>query len=156
MILRKIQTFRKLETGLRRMALEFVVLPLAIRAGFTITGVYRTTRLLSAWSCRRKDSRIVPDPARVILEALRLQQIVRTSLGLGGTCLMRSLVLKAVLRRRGVDTELRIGVRKQGTVAEGHAWLEFNGAPVNDAKALTETYVVFEGASMLDSWRSLI
>lgn len=44
-------------------------------------------------------------------------------------CLMRSLVLTAVLARRGIDAELVIGVRP-GARLEAHAWVEHAGTPL--------------------------
>lgn len=40
------------------------------------------------------------------------------------TCLTRSLVLYRVLRARGIPCRLQIGLRKQMTELEGHAWVE--------------------------------
>jgi hypothetical protein len=44
-------------------------------------------------------------------------------------CLPRSLVLQALLRERGVATDLRIGVRKSASLLQAHAWLEQAGKP---------------------------
>ena len=48
------------------------------------------------------------------------------------TCLSRSLLLVWLLNRRGVKSDLRIGVRLTGGLLEAHAWVECNGVPVND------------------------
>jgi hypothetical protein len=71
---------------------------------------------------------------------------------MGGTCLVRSLTLWAILRRRGVESELRIGIRKMADVTEGHAWIELAGNPINEAPTVASTYVVFEGAAQLCGW----
>jgi hypothetical protein len=49
-------------------------------------------------------------------------------------CLQRSLVLRQLLSRNGIDTELRIGVRRDASRAElmAHAWLEFRGQRVGE------------------------
>jgi hypothetical protein len=47
------------------------------------------------------------------------------------TCLVQALVADAILRRRGLTCELRIGVRVRGNTAvpfEAHAWVECDGA----------------------------
>jgi hypothetical protein len=46
-------------------------------------------------------------------------------------CLARSLALTRLLARRGIATELKIGVRKQDQF-EAHAWVEWRGQIVND------------------------
>jgi len=42
-------------------------------------------------------------------------------------CLRRALVLRRLLRARGVATELRFGVRKEEGRIVAHAWLEHEG-----------------------------
>lgn len=49
------------------------------------------------------------------------------------TCVHQSLVLWWLLRRQGVESELRIGVRKDhGRQLGGHAWVELLGQALND------------------------
>ncbi|MGA9756350.1 MAG: lasso peptide biosynthesis B2 protein [Desulfobaccales bacterium] len=48
------------------------------------------------------------------------------------TCLPRSLVLWWLLRRQGLAGELRIGVKPEPSRLEAHAWVEFQGQPLND------------------------
>ena len=59
------------------------------------------------------------------------------------TCLTRSLVLKWVLRCRGVDSELRIGVRLNEGTFEAHAWVEHEGQPLNDAQDIAARFAAF-------------
>ncbi len=48
------------------------------------------------------------------------------------TCLTRSLVLYRLLRARGIPCQLRIGLRRNQSALEGHAWTETN-RPAADA-----------------------
>jgi hypothetical protein len=48
------------------------------------------------------------------------------------TCLRRSLVLKWLLSRRGIQTELRIGVRREAENLDAHAWLEYRDTPIGE------------------------
>lgn len=43
------------------------------------------------------------------------------------TCLRQSLVVRAWLRRRGLDAQLKIGVKKNGAALDAHAWVELDG-----------------------------
>jgi len=56
-------------------------------------------------------------------------------------CLPRSLVLWHFLRDRGTSAEVRLGVTK---LADGslsaHAWVEFDGLPLNDSLDVLERY----------------
>jgi hypothetical protein len=47
-------------------------------------------------------------------------------------CLHKSVVLQFWLRREGIPSKLRIGVRKEGQQLKAHAWVEVDGQVVND------------------------
>ena len=59
-------------------------------------------------------------------------------------CLPRTIVLWSLLRHRGIDGNVRIGVRSdtQGEF-QAHAWLEWNGEVINDAGDVAEQYLPF-------------
>jgi transglutaminase superfamily protein len=48
-------------------------------------------------------------------------------------CLHKSLVLHFWLRKEGIPSELRIGVRKEDRQLKAHAWVEIDGQVVNDS-----------------------
>lgn len=70
------------------------------------------------------------------------------------TCLTRSLLLDALLRRRGVASQLRIGVRLAQGVLDAHAWVEVAGVPVNDRPDVDEQFAAFAEALPLAAFRS--
>ena len=85
-------------------------------------------------------------PAIALPEVQALGELVniaaRHSLG-SRTCLTRSLLLSWLLRRRGVQSQLRIGVRfMQGTL-DAHAWVECEGVPVNDSPDISKQFASF-------------
>lgn len=59
------------------------------------------------------------------------------------TCLTRSLLLQWLLRRRGVDSQLRIGVRLTQGALDAHAWVECDGVPVNDKPDVASQFAPF-------------
>ena len=63
---------------------------------------------------------------------------------LRATCLARSLVLRWILARRGIGTELKVGVRNEGGGLHAHAWLECDGVPVNDTVRGVQGFVRLE------------
>jgi hypothetical protein len=63
---------------------------------------------------------------------------------LSSNCLSRSLVLQAILRRRGAAATLRLGVRKDGPALDAHAWVELGGAPLNDTRDVATRFGAFE------------
>ena len=56
-------------------------------------------------------------------------------------CLERSLTRQRMLRKRGVEAELKIGLQKQDTGIEAHAWLELTGKPLNEPEAIGERFL---------------
>lgn len=61
----------------------------------------------------------------------------------GGKCLPRSIALLALLRRNGIDAELRIGVQKSGNALDAHAWVEVKGIPVSEHESVAQRYAPF-------------
>jgi len=67
---------------------------------------------------------------------------------LRSSCLPRTIVLWSLLRRRGIDTDIRIGVRGDTEPKfQAHAWLEWNGEVLNDAADVGSQYLPFNGAA---------
>ncbi len=61
-----------------------------------------------------------------------------------GTCLSRSLLLEALLRQAGYRPQLRIGVRRKAAKVEAHAWIEVDGAVVNDAADVRQRFQLLD------------
>jgi len=59
------------------------------------------------------------------------------------TCLTRSLLFNWMLRRRGVPSELRIGIRMENSALRAHAWVEVAGVPVNDEPDVARRFAAF-------------
>ncbi len=73
-----------------------------------------------------------PETAPTYMRAARLARAVQRTLRLfpaDARCLMQSLVLTALLARRGIDTALLIGIQP-GEEFKAHAWVEYCGWPL--------------------------
>ncbi|HEV7670201.1 MAG TPA: lasso peptide biosynthesis B2 protein [Thermoanaerobaculia bacterium] len=55
-------------------------------------------------------------------------------------CVPRALALRSFLAEEGVETELRIGVRKEGDRLAAHAWVEHRGTPIGESSAVGERF----------------
>jgi hypothetical protein len=64
----------------------------------------------------------------------------------GGTCLPQSLVLQWLLQAQGIQTELQLGVRKDGGVLGAHAWVEYRGQPLLETADVRRRFAAFEPA----------
>ena len=59
-------------------------------------------------------------------------------------CLVQSLALLRMLRRRGIDAELRLGARNRTGKFEAHAWVTLGSVALNDATETGAAFVPFE------------
>ena len=71
--------------------------------------------------------------------------------GLGGRvtsipCLARSLALARLLGRRGVVTDVRIGVRTDEGELEAHAWVEWRGSSITDSVRVLQPFAPLDRA----------
>ena len=132
-----------------------MALPICISLGFWALGVPRTQRLLRQWAVSGKTKELPIDNRFEIRQARRAQRVVKRAIGVAGTCLVRSLTLWTILLRRGLSTDLRVGFRKRQGKIEGHAWLEYGDAPINDNICVTQTYVTYEHPVSFDMWRRI-
>jgi hypothetical protein len=56
------------------------------------------------------------------------------------------LTLWWLLHRQGVVSDLRIGVRNSGGHFEAHAWVEYQGYPLNEQAQVHQRYTSFAQA----------
>ena len=61
-------------------------------------------------------------------------------------CLQRSLTLLWLLRRQGIEANLRIGVCKRAGRFQAHAWVEHLGLVLNDSGDVQERFAPFDRA----------
>ena len=149
-MLAKLRTLRSLEPGQRGVLLQAFLLPAVVQVCFHTIGVSGTQARLRSWALRgRKEA----SPEQILVKLARRGTALSARLLRGdGTCLVRSMSIWALLLRRGVTTELRVGFRKKDDRIEGHAWVEYRGLPVNEDPAVAETYSVMPESAAYDLW----
>ncbi len=87
------------------------------------------------------------DMAALIREGRSMARLVDAAARHGpypAACLQRSLTLWWLLRRRGIDSYLRIGVRKEAGRLEAHAWVELRGWVLNDDSDVRTRFAAFD------------
>ncbi|MBS1790776.1 MAG: lasso peptide biosynthesis B2 protein [Acidobacteria bacterium] len=82
---------------------------------------------------------IAKNIARLVISAARYHLI-------SANCLPQSLVLWWLLRRNAIDSELRIGVRKQHGNFEAHAWVEVFGMALENQASEEQRFAPFEAS----------
>jgi hypothetical protein len=154
-LIRKLEAFWSLTTADRLTLVEALALPIGISLGFWVLGVPRTQGLLRRWALGGKTAVFPADRELEILKACRAQRIVKRSTGIAGNCLVRSLTLWTILLRRGLSTNLRVGFRKRDGRIQGHAWVEYDDAPINEDINETRTFVPYSQPVSFDLWRRI-
>ena len=107
----------------RWLLLEAVAWNLVARTGLSICSFQRLVRFL------RRFHRAGAPPEGVELPDFCEWAVAAASRYVPrSTCLSRSLALQTMLGRRGLGSELRIGVSRDGKLPlDAHAWVEWNG-----------------------------
>ena len=106
----------------------------------------RTKRWLEARMTSRMKQADPIEQRKTIAAATRMvRAAVRYSFA-GASCLEQSLVLWHVLERSGVPSELRVGVRKANGRFEAHAWVEHEGAALNEPEGAHKHFSAFPDA----------
>jgi len=140
-MLRRVRRFLSLPGGERALFVRAWTQLALTGAALRLAGVRPASRVADQLNARRPDAPADDEAGRV----RRTVEIVTSASRLGptGTCLTRSLVLRGLLRRQGIDSTLRMGVRRGDEThgVEGHAWVEVDGVPINDAADVAERYV---------------
>lgn len=109
------------------LCVSLLLLPV-IDVSLRVRGYTRTRESLLGWSARPRSPLAVADIdgfSAIVAQAVSIagrRSLWRT------TCLRQALLVEALLARRGVESELRIGVRNDATTGFGaHAWVERAG-----------------------------
>jgi len=62
------------------------------------------------------------------------------------SCLAKSQILWWLLRRQGIPSHLRIGIRKEKETFEAHAWLERDGTALHEPDESHHHYAAFDAS----------
>jgi hypothetical protein len=139
-MLSKLSRLNALSWPERRVLLQAMLLLPLFWAGLRVFGLSR----LHLWAAR---SPVTGDASRPDVEPASIGALINVAgahLALPSTCLTRSLLLVWLLGRRGVRSELRIGVRMIEGGIDSHAWVEHEGKPINDTPGISERFAVFD------------
>ncbi len=121
-----------------------VLLPL-VGASLRLRGYKKTQEWLQARCVRRNPAMPQTASSKNIVE--KTCRMVRAAVrhGLpGASCLEESLTLWYLLRLQGIPANLRIGVRKHANLFEAHAWVEHEGAALNQVQEVHRHFAPFD------------
>ncbi|MDJ1184128.1 lasso peptide biosynthesis B2 protein [Roseofilum casamattae] len=157
--LRKGNSFSQLDRGARGLVLQALVLLLFVALSLKTSGLKVTQNRLGYWLPAQVNGDRPNEDEREQLERVRaIAQSVRIAAKYcqpWAKCLQKSLVLWSLLTRQGIESDLRIGVRRESGEFQAHAWVEWQGFALNDARDVRDRYSTFEHPIQNKSARSV-
>lgn len=117
----------ELPPGERWLLLELMGGLPVLSALLRVFGVVRTRRWLERISRNAAPRTAESDDLDSAQRLAQLADIAGRRGAITATCLRQSLLVYWLLRRRGLAPELKIGVRKEQSAFDAHAWVELRG-----------------------------
>jgi hypothetical protein len=142
----RLRRFSALERPAQVLFLRAIVLLPLVTLSLRQRGFRATQAVL-----RRFLSNAIPEPdaARAGKEVAVTAHMVNAADRHGlvhPSCLAKSLTLWWLLGRQGIPSHLRIGIRKEKEKFEAHAWVERDGAALNEPDEHHHHYAAFDAA----------
>jgi hypothetical protein len=132
------------------LAIQSLTVCLLSVIGLRLIGFGRWKRILWA-SCGGKKlaaQNLLRDDIKMAEAAYKIVEMVARNIpGTLITCLPRSLTLWWLLRRYGVEAELRMGVRNDSERIAAHAWVVCHGTAIGETQL--DQFVSFESEALV-------
>jgi hypothetical protein len=144
---REINSLLQLSSHGRKLLLQALILFPLVHLSLTLKGLKQTQSLLANFVSKaqitpQKNTEVVCFTEKIVAIASRYSRP-------WGSCLRRSLVLWFLLRREGVESQLRIGVKREKDQFSAHAWVEWDGVVLNDQSNVGDEFAMFENLRVL-------
>ena len=141
----RFQQYSPTEQGWLAQAL--ILLPF-VALSLKVGGLSRTQTWLK-WLLKLPTTPVLTLPETILMpRAQKISELVGVAVRYNrpwATCLNQSLLLEWLLRRQHIDSQLRVGVRRNNGKFEAHAWIEYQGHVLNDSNSVAQSYAPFSG-----------
>jgi hypothetical protein len=142
----RFRRFSALERPARKLFLRAAVLLPLVAMSLRWRGFRATQAALQRFLSNTNPEH---DPALISKDAAMTAHMVNAADRHGlvhPSCLAKSLTLWWLLERQGIASHLRIGIRKEREKFEAHAWVEREGAALNEPDEHHHHYAAFDAA----------
>jgi hypothetical protein len=95
---------------------------------------------------RGRESRSEEESVRVGKNVARIVSMAATHGFYRASCLPKSMVVLGLIRRQGLQGDVRFGVRMKQGLLEAHAWVEWQGIVINDQPDVSMRYTPLENS----------
>ena len=148
----RLSKFKALTLRERVLLFQSAILLPVTALGLRLFGTQKWQKVLASLTRKTANAAHVSTPvASKEVETVRAKQIarlVRAAANHGvyrANCLEQSLVLWAMLKRAGLESEIRFGARKEQNELQAHAWVECMGLTLNEDRGVEQRYAPFSG-----------
>ena len=114
----------------RGLLLVLALLQPMVSLGLRLRGFRRTQALLERLATHAMPRRASTSELAAAERLAQLAAIAGRRGPVATTCLRQALAVQWLLRRRGLQPELRFGVDRIGDTPDMHAWVELEGVPL--------------------------
>ena len=118
-----------------------LILP-PVTLSLKLIGLKKTQALLTRFSPKPTSN-----PLTILQAPTEARMVNAIAFRLGIACLGRSVALWWILRLRGIDSQVCLGVNKEQDEFHAHAWVEHEGNVLNDRPDVRERYNAFPSVS---------
>lgn len=141
MIHNKWQKFWQLTSQERLLLIQALLLMPTLSLTLRIIGLQRLMKILSRTT---RENQIMPYAPDYAYRAANMTNLAAGQRPLQATCLQRSVVLWWLLRRKGIDSQIVLGIRKENArQLQAHAWVEYQGNVLNDRPEIRGEFTIF-------------
>lgn len=142
-LIRKGRNWKRLSKTERSLLLQALVLLPLVSLSLQLWGLQRTKTALALLPTQDISLPSAAEAPLVAKTARMVDNATRYSV-LWTNCLKKSLVLWFLLRRQGITSELRLGVRWDEGEFTGHAWVEYQEMVLSDRQDVRQQYTMFD------------
>lgn len=143
---KRLRRFRALERPAQILFLRAILLLPLVSLSLRWRGFRETQAVLERFLSKANPEQTFAEASRrAALTAHMIHVADRHGL-VHPSCLAKSLTLWWLLAWQGIASELRIGIRKENEKMEAHAWVERDGAALNEPEEHHRHYAAFDAA----------
>jgi hypothetical protein len=137
----KIKQFYRLPFSQKQLFVKICLIVPTIEILLKFVGFNRTVKLLQFTT-----KKTVPEPCHpqnIINRHRNYLYLYTKQFPFFGKCLAQSLTLWTLLKNKGIQTDLKFGMKKNEDKLLAHAWVEYNNVPLASESEIREKYLFF-------------
>lgn len=126
-MLKNFRQFRSMPKADRKLFMRIAFVVPLVEISLKLVGFNQIVNFLHRFS---NFNGTVQNQSNEVKRYKRLLFLFYAKFPFAGKCLARSIALWFLLKRKGIETDLRFGMKKENGKLLAHAWVEYKGKPL--------------------------